>query len=129
MSLKPHLKTQKKNWTSTMAEQRKFLGDLHSGTSTAMRYEDAPLQAQALSLLPLTQLHTHAATLGGDPRDALLRALMRWFKRDFFAWVDNPPCEACGSTSTHGAGTVAPTVEERGFQAGVVETYRCVLQC
>jgi hypothetical protein len=28
--------------------------------------------------------------------DDLLRQLIKWFKKEFFKWVNKPPCAACG---------------------------------
>lgn len=66
---------------TTSPAQRELLAILQSCSATALRYECSQLQAQALAAMPRTQLEAHAASLGGDPRDALVRALLRWFKK------------------------------------------------
>ena len=48
----------------------------------------------------------------------------RWFK-GYFAWVNNAPCEHCGSAKTSGAGGDKPNAIEKGFGAGAVELYTC----
>eukprot|EP00894_Picocystis_sp_ML_P001678 jgi/Pico_ML_1/52195/g2934.t1 len=45
--------------------------------------------------IPLARLRTRAARMakrGGalDEEEALLRQLLAWFKREFFAWIDRP---------------------------------------
>ena len=56
--------------------------------------------------------------------DAFLDALLRWFKDDFFTWVNAPPCARCGG-ATAGAGMAAPTADEAAGGASRVEAYRC----
>eukprot|EP00961_Rhodomonas_salina_P076568 1028109-Rhodomonas_salina.4 len=38
------------------------------------------------------------------PRDAVVRHLLAWFKHEHFKWVNNAPCDACGSKKTKNAG-------------------------
>ena len=47
-----------------------------------------------------------------------------WFK-GYFSWVNNAPCEHCGSKKTAGAGGDRPNAVEKGLGAGVVELYKC----
>jgi hypothetical protein len=30
-----------------------------------------------------------------DFEEALLKSLLRWFKKDFFHWVNAPECQSC----------------------------------
>lgn len=53
-----------------------------------------------------------------------LRVLLRWLKRDFFSWVDQPACEITGGATTLISGGAAPTPEEARWGAGRVELYR-----
>eukprot|EP00959_Pyramimonas_sp_CCMP1952_P062469 1306281-Pyramimonas_sp.AAC.1 len=106
-----------------------FHDRLVSGVSTVMKYEDAVLQAQALSVIPLDQLKEEAeerAESEAGKQDALVRALLLWFKRDFFSWVNNAPCESCGSTSTKSSGVASANEAEKARRAGTVETYTAV---
>jgi peptide-N4-(N-acetyl-beta-glucosaminyl)asparagine amidase len=56
---------------------------------------------------------------------ALALELLVWFKRDFFSWVDNAPCEKCGCKSTKADAMVGPNPQEAEHGAAHVELYRC----
>ncbi|KAK9863780.1 hypothetical protein WJX84_004037 [Apatococcus fuscideae] len=110
-------------------------GWLEMGADKSMQYEDEGLQALALSLMPLDEMQAEAddtaslsTQLGDGPevavQDALVQELLAWFK-NFFTWVNNPPCDWCGSGATQPMGMVKPTPEEKGDGAGRVESYRC----
>ena len=56
--------------------------------------------------------------------DGLALALVKWFKADFFQWVDPIKCPTCsGSTAMRSMGT--PNVEEASGGAGRVEIHAC----
>ena len=48
-----------------------------------------------------------------------------WFKRDFFSWVDNAPCEKCGCKNTRADVMVGPNPGEAEHGAAHVELYAC----
>jgi len=55
--------------------------------------------------------------------------LPRWFKRDFFTFVGDPPCQKCYAErrqyDTKLVGQVPPTPEEKARGASRVELYEC----
>lgn len=53
-------------------------------------YEDELLQSIILSVVPIEIQETRGQV-------AQLKALLKWFKSDFFTWCDKPKCTKCGN--------------------------------
>jgi peptide-N4-(N-acetyl-beta-glucosaminyl)asparagine amidase len=104
-------------------------------------YADPGWLDEALGVLPLDRLYAEAdeeAQImqaeaeslgdGNHPQwaypDCIVRALLRWFKRDFFTWVNNPPCSVCGA-ATVATSVVPPTEEEIVWGATRVNGFQC----
>lgn len=114
---------------------QEMLSRLNSNIAHVRMYEDMDLQKKALALIPLDELKAKAKERDtpAGPQDRLLKELLQWFKRDFFTWVNQPKCEACGadtaaaSEAYYNANPNAgkPTPEEVAGMAGRVEIYEC----
>lgn len=116
----------------------KFRAVLISLSSTPIRWENMEALGDALQLIPFDRLYGEAneakqlqeamspnnLETQWDFDDFVIMSLLRWFKRVFFTWVNNPPCAVCKSP-TVARGMTKPTPQEATNDARVVELYSC----
>ncbi|XP_029370187.1 peptide-N(4)-(N-acetyl-beta-glucosaminyl)asparagine amidase [Echeneis naucrates] len=127
VSLPPH--------PSSLENSMSFFVTLQSNFQHVMLYENSELQQKARSHIPYQQLSmaaqhklTEAKDLDSECKlgieDFLVLELLRWFKQDFFSWVDNLPCSSCGGT-TQTASSLSPSTDDLRWGAQRVENHYC----
>ena len=77
----------------------------------------------------LWQCYSHSSSGAHRFGSRFANARFRWFKRDFFTFVGNPPCQRCYAErrpyETIMIGPTTPTAEEKARGASTVESYQC----
>ncbi|KAF2863416.1 DNA repair protein Rad4, transglutaminase-like protein [Piedraia hortae CBS 480.64] len=128
----------------TDPKSQRFRSLLLGLSSTPCKWENPGLLDEALGVVPLqriydkaqedSEFYTAIAQSQGPNvkpewgyQDCVIRALLHWFKEEFFQWVNNPLCSRC-RTRTIACGVVAPSQEEAARSAHRVELFRCANQ-
>ncbi|XP_077347557.1 peptide-N(4)-(N-acetyl-beta-glucosaminyl)asparagine amidase [Lithobates pipiens] len=120
------------NYTTS---EMQFLKTLQSNAQHVLVYERPELQQKARDQMPVSELQARAqekllqarcldseATINED--DFLILELLRWFKEDFFHWVNSLPCSQCnGQTETKES--LAPSTDDLRWGASRVENHYC----
>ena len=93
-------------------------------------YDNPEWQSKVLETLDLDLIYSNVDKMPLDNEDQysdnLVKELLRYFKNDFFTWCNKPKCNQCGVDSyQEPIGMAVPTIEERKFQCGNIELYKC----
>ncbi|CAH2282985.1 peptide-N(4)-(N-acetyl-beta-glucosaminyl)asparagine amidase isoform X1 [Pelobates cultripes] len=121
--------------SSFLASEIQFFKMLQSKAHHVLVYELPRLQQKALEKIPVSELKKAAQKKFVDAKsyepdtivteeDFLLLELLRWFKEDFFQWVNSLPCSLCGGP-THSKGPLTPTEDDLRWGADRVENHYC----
>ncbi|KAL1449027.1 hypothetical protein WDU94_000268 [Cyamophila willieti] len=124
-----------------MFSQNEIVANLYALASKVLQYEDKSLQERAKKLIPLERItiqteraqreiqaeikkkqtaeesETHVAEL-------FIFHLMKWFKEEFFTWVDNLDCEKCGGPAVSRGQTLLHAVSQER-----IEIFYCIVCC
>ncbi|XP_062265410.1 peptide-N(4)-(N-acetyl-beta-glucosaminyl)asparagine amidase [Platichthys flesus] len=122
---------------SSLENSMSFFVTLQSNFQHVMMYENPELQQKALTHIPHQQLssaaqHKLKEAKAADPdcklgiEDFLVLELLRWFKQDFFSWVNSLPCSRCGGP-TENASSLSPSSDDVRWGAQRVENHYCQL--
>lgn len=120
---------------SSLENSMSFFVTLQSNFQHVMLYENPELQQKARSCIPHKQLSSAAACKLNEAKDAdpecklgiedfLVLELLRWFKQDFFSWVNSLPCIRCAGP-TQNSTSLQPTPDDLRWGAQRVENHYC----
>ena len=125
--------------TIKQAQKYPFIQDILKTELAFYRLSDADKNA-CLDAVLATDVHHRAALKEKeceeddelDYVDHLVKELLRWFKEEFFTWVNKPPCDKCGNSDQN---KIRRLQARKAFRkehlegwASVVEIYKC-LEC
>ncbi|KHJ83432.1 transglutaminase-like protein, partial [Oesophagostomum dentatum] len=122
-----HYSSTPANPNAANEEEKRFLQQFFVNSEKVKFYTDDVYKTLAVSVIPAEELRLLSTDENGVlNRFQLAKALLNWFKNDFFKWCDSPVCESCGTQTPKGSGlSGTPTFEERESGADRVEVYNC----
>ncbi|RYP86136.1 hypothetical protein DL769_000814 [Monosporascus sp. CRB-8-3] len=93
------------------------------------RFQRQELLDKALDTLDLGKIYGWADEFAAEGaqlghQDCVIKGLLKYFKTEFFTWVNEPKCSKCGG-ETQMQGVQRPNEGERSKGAGRTEVYRC----
>lgn len=92
-------------------------------------YENPDWHSIVLEKLDLDLIYANVDAMPKESEDQyadnLVKELLRFFKQDFFKWVNSPDCDKCGENDQTSIGGTSPNAEEAQYECWVVEQYRC----
>ncbi|XP_041823223.1 peptide-N(4)-(N-acetyl-beta-glucosaminyl)asparagine amidase isoform X2 [Melanotaenia boesemani] len=120
---------------SSLESSMNFFVTLQSNFQDVMQYENTELQQKARSIIPHLELSSAAQHKLKEAKEAdpecklgieefLVLELLRWFKQDFFSWVNCLPCSRCGGP-TQNAHSLSPSADDLRWGAHRVENHFC----
>jgi hypothetical protein len=93
-----------------------------------LRYTNTHIHEQ-ITCVPVEDLHDKTQDLvknnGISFEEALTKVLLKWFKHEFFSWVNALTCNKCDSKEVDVVGAVQPTIEDLKYGASRVELHKC----
>ncbi|ODQ78907.1 hypothetical protein BABINDRAFT_162571 [Babjeviella inositovora NRRL Y-12698] len=112
-----------------------FIAQVHRLLGIVEVYSRDDLKAGALEFIPMERILKNAlelekaSTASLGHQDYVVKALLAWFKNDFFQWVNKPECLLCHNTDqakiTSLGATKSSEEEHRRAQATTTEIYKC----
>ncbi len=96
-------------------------------------YQNEEYQSKALDIILASPIYKRLDKEGDssskDYTDRLVKQLLKWYKEEFFKWVNKPECPNCGNKDQEkiqNIGAVQPYLKQHfEGQAAVIEQYRC----
>lgn len=92
-------------------------------------YENSAWHSAVLETLDLDLIYGNVDSMplscDEEYSDNLVKELLRYFKQDFFKWVNVPDCDHCGANDSTSQGSTGPNSDEAPYECWVVELYKC----
>lgn len=131
--LNSQVKLNRNNANSTLKSQ--FGHQISSNLIHMMeKYDNPDWQSHALNVVTESPVYDRLDQREReDPQinytDELVKELLKWFKDEFFTWVNKPACPECGNNDQNRIssipGTKGYTKDHFDGQANIIERYRC----
>lgn len=110
-------------------ETKQFMARLEMYHSQIIEYDDVTTKNKALSIIPVTKIKNEASCdkESKSYEEALTKSLLKWFKTEYFTWVNNPACWSCNEKKRTKLIQVerASAQEMKNGQATRTEVYIC----
>jgi peptide-N4-(N-acetyl-beta-glucosaminyl)asparagine amidase len=108
-------------------DDSQFKQRITSGLATLKHHQNANPDT-FLSYIPIDKIHTETQQIITDEKipfqHALSKSLLKWFKEDFFTWVNTLPCSSCGK-ETENVGAGIPSEDDLLHGGKRVELHKC----
>ncbi|CAI5758239.1 unnamed protein product [Candida verbasci] len=100
-----------------------LFSSIHSLHSCLDIYKQSDLLNLALDSIDLTKIYNIEDSDTYDNYDDLIvKQLLKYFKNDFFKWVNTPECDCGGDVESLGSSTPPPNKD----QISIIEHYKCI---
>jgi len=104
---------------------------LHTLSNCLARYDDPNALDKALDAIDLANIYENVERRERESTnpalsydDFVVLELLRYFKHDFFKWVNSPSCQ-CGSSEVVNSGIKRPDPSNNPDEISIIEVYRC----
>lgn len=131
---KRKLSTEKKAAPSNIRETQlsfQVISSIHTLSDCLTRYQNPDALDKALDVIDLAKIYENVERREQESTNPLLNyddfivlELLRYFKHDFFLWLNSPSCR-CGSSEVVQIGLKPPDPANNPDRISIIEIYQC----